>query len=321
MSSYPYEELTAETPGQEEPPKSFAYKVKSELCKTMTQRHCCARAEAYGVLLYCNTFTPTEVRIITENPEFAARLPRLFRRAFDLKFDRLPEDTTRGKLIFQITDSEKLEKIISSLGFDARQNMVLHVNFGILEEDCCRMSFLRGAFLSGGSMTDPEKRYHLELVTSHAQASREMAALLEEMDFSPRIVKRGGSSVIYFKQCEHIENFLTTIGAPAAAVEIMTTKLDKEIRNDANRAMNCDMANVNKTVEAAQEQADAITILADAGKLEGLPEKLQETALLRLQNPELSLGQIAEKCTPPVSKSCINHRMRKIMEIARNLDQ
>ena len=170
-------------------------------------------------------------------------------------------------------------------------------------------------------MIDPEKRYHLELVTSHAQASREMMTLLEEMEFLPRTVQRSGNSVIYFKQCEHIENFLTTIGAPGAAVEIMTTKLDKEIRNDANRAMNCDMANVNKTVEAAQEQADAITILYDAGKLEGMPEKLRQTAMLRLQNPELSLGQIGERSTPPVSKSCIYHRMQKILEIARNLDQ
>ncbi len=301
--------------------QSFAYKVKSELCRAGMQRMCCARAEAYGVLLYCNTFTPSEVRIITENPEFAARLPRLFRRAFDLKFDRLPEEKpSRGKLIFQITDEAKLEKIINQLGYDVRQNMVLHVNFGILEEECCRASFLRGVFLAGGSMTDPEKRYHLELVTSHVQASREMAALLTEMGFLPRSVMRSGSSVIYFKQCEHIENFLTTIGAPAAAVEIMTTKLDKEIRNEANRAMNCDMANVNKTLDAAQEQCDAIHKLCETGKLEGLPEKMKQTALLRLNNPELSLGQIAERCTPPVTKSCINHRMRKLMEIARNIE-
>ena len=114
---------------------------------------------------------------------------------------------------------------------------------------------------------------------------------------------------------------MTTIGAPAAAVEMMTTKLEKELVNNANRAMNCDMANVNKTLDAAMEQCEAIEILQDAGRLEFLPKQIKETALLRLQYPELSLVQLAERCDPPVTKSCINHRMRKIMEIARELDE
>lgn len=194
--------------------QSFAGKVKNELCRTPVQRLCCARAEAYGVLLYGNTFSPTEVRLITESADFAARLPRLFQRAFGLKFDRLPEEE-RGKLIFGITDRSKLDRIINQLGYDPRQNLVLHVNFGLLEDECCRTAFLRGAFLAGGSVTDPEKRYHLELDTGHAQASREVATLLTEMGFLPHSVRRGGSSVIYFKQSEHIEDLLTTIGAPA----------------------------------------------------------------------------------------------------------
>ena len=144
--------------------QSFAGKVKNELCRVPVQRLCCARAEAYGVLLYGNTFSPTEVRLITESADFAARLPRLFQRAFGLKFDRLPEEE-RGKLIFGITDRSKLDRIINQLGYDPRQNLVLHVNFGLLEDECCRTAFLRGAFLAGGSVTDPEKRYHLELDT------------------------------------------------------------------------------------------------------------------------------------------------------------
>lgn len=300
--------------------QSFAYKVRSELCRTAVQRLCCARAEAYGVLLYCNTFTSREIRIITENPEFAARLPRLFQRAFTLRFDRLPEeDTGRGKLIFQITQQDKLNKIINQFGYDPRQNPVLHVNFGMLEDECCRTAFLRGAFLSGGSVTDPEKRYHLELATSHLQASREVSALLTELGFSPRSVMRSGSAVIYFKQSEHIEDFLTKIGAPASAMDIMTAKVDKEIRNGANRAMNCDMANVNKTLDAALEQKNAIEKLRQRGALENLPDKLRQTALLRLQYPELSLTQLAERCDPPVTKSCMNHRMRKLMSMAQEL--
>ena len=296
--------------------QSFSYKAKSEVCRAVVQRLCCSRAECYGVLLYCNTFTPGEVRIITENPEFAGRLSKLFNRAFGIHFDRVPEDLEASKLIFQITDREKMTKIINTLGYDPKQSLVAHVNFGMLEDECCRTAFLRGAFLAGGSVTDPEKRYHLELATAHQQASREVSALLVEMGFLPHTVLRGGNSVIYFKQSEHIEDFLTTIGAPAAATDIMTAKVDKSIRNGANRAANCDIANVNKTINASESQITAIGRLRLEGKLEKLPEKLKETADLRLEFPELSLQQLAEKHEPPLTKSCLNHRLRKIMELA-----
>ena len=298
---------------------SFSFDTKNELCRLPVQKLCCARAEAYGILLYCNTFHSAEIRIITENPNFAARLPQLFRRAFNLRFDRQPEAEPEGKLIFQITERKKLDRIVNLFGYSPQQNPILHINFGLLEDECCRTAFLRGAFLAGGSVTDPEKRYHLELDTGHAQASREVATLLAEMGFLPHSVRRGGSSVIYFKQSEHIEDLLTTIGAPAAAMDIMTAKVDKEIRNGANRAMNCDMANVNKTIDAALEQKNAIQRLQENGRLERLPEKLRQTALLRLQYPEMSLSQLAEKCDPPVTKSCMNHRMRKLVEEAKKL--
>ena len=233
---------------------------------------------------------------------------------------RQPSDELPGsKLVFQITEAEKLRRIVDTLGYDPRQSLVLHVNFALLEEDCCRTAFLRGAFLAGGSVTDPEKRYHLELSTSHVQASREVSALLQEMGFMPRSVMRSGSAVIYFKQSEHIEDLLTMLGAPVAATEIMTAKVDKEIRNGANRAMNCDMANVNKTLDAVAAQQEAIEILKQHGQLEKLPEKIQETARLRMQNPELPLTQLAALFDPPISKSCLNHRIRKIMEEAWKL--
>ena len=295
---------------------SFSYKAKSEVCRTAIQRLCCARAESYGILLYCNTFSPEQVRIITENPEFANRLIRLFSKAFGIRFDRIPEDMSAAKLIFQITDREKLKKIIDILGYDPQQSWAAHVNYGLLEDDCCRTAFLRGIFLAGGSVTDPEKRYHLELVSSHRQASREVSAFLDEMGFFPHAVMRNGNSVIYFKQSEHIEDFLTTVGAPVAATDIMTAKVDKSIRNGANRAANCDIANVNKTINASENQITAIGRLRLEGKLEILPDKLQETAKLRLEYPELSMQQLADKHEPPLTKSCLNHRLRKIMELA-----
>jgi len=298
---------------------SFSYQTKNELCRLPVQRLCCARAEAYGVLLFCNTFNSSEVRIITENPQLAARLPRLFRRAFSLRFDRTPEPDQPGKLVFQMTDRRKLDRIINQLGYDPQQNLVLHVNFGLLEEDCCRSAFLRGAFFAGGSITDPLKRYHLELCTSHLQVSRELAALLQEVGFPSKSVKRNGSFVTYFKQSEHIEDFLTLIGAPVAAMNVMTAKMEKDLRNSVNRRTNCDSANVDKAVDAAQGHLEAIRKLREAGRLPNLPDKLRETASLREENPELTLSELAEEFDPPVTKSCLNHRLRKLMELAKEL--
>ncbi|MEG0779830.1 MAG: DNA-binding protein WhiA [Oscillospiraceae bacterium] len=298
---------------------SFSYQAKLELCKIPVQKLCCARAEAYGILLYCNTFNGTEVRIITENAEFAARLPRLFQRAFNLRFDRVPEPMQTGKLTFAITDPDKLHRIINTLGFDPAQNLVLHINFGMLEEDCCRAAFLRGIFLGGGSITDPQKRYHLELATSHLQASRELSALLQDMGFAPKSVVRNSYHVTYFKQSEHIEDLLTKIGAPVAAMEVMSAKVEKDLRNSINRRLNCDTANLDKTVDAAQEQLEAIRKLMTQGLMVQLPDKLQLTAALRLENPELTLSELAEVFDPPVTKSCLNHRLRKLLELAGEL--
>ena len=298
---------------------SFSFEAKNELCRLPVQKLCCARAEAYGVLLYCNTFSSTEVRIITENPNLAARLPRLFHRAFNLRFDRQPEPDQPGKQIFQITERKKLDHIINLLGYDPRQNLVLHINFGLLEESCCRASFLRGVFFAGGSITDPLKRYHLELATSHLQASRELEALLREDHFPPKSVSRNGSFITYFKQSDQIEDFLTLIGAPVAAMKVMSAKMEKDLRNSVNRRLNCDSANLDKAVEASQEHLEAIRRLEEAGVLETLPDKLQLTASLRQANPELSLSELAEEFDPPVTKSCLNHRLRKLVDLSKKL--
>ena len=296
---------------------SFSYEVKNELCRLEVQRHCCARAEAYGILLYCNTFNSGEVRIVTENPNFAARLPRLFQRAFRIQFDRRPEPDAPGKLVFQITEPEKLDHIIDALGYAPEQNLVLHINFGLLEEECCRGAFLRGVFFAGGSVTDPHKRYHLELATSHLQVSRELDSLLRDNGFPPKSVSRNGSCITYFKQSEAIEDLLTAIGAPIAAMTLMNTKAEKFLRNGVNRRVNCEAANVDKTVDAALEQRRAIQILRKSGALDELTPKLQEAAQLREAHPELSLSQLAALCDPPVTKSSLSHRLRKLIQLSQ----
>ena len=293
---------------------SFSSEVKAELCRTALSRRCCAQAEAYGVLLYCNRFSLSEVKIVTESPAFAQRLPLLFKKAFKITFDRLPQG--EGKHIFSIQDPKKLQTIRQTYGAEG-EAVALHINFAVLEEPCCRMSFFRGAFLAGGSVTDPKKGYHLELTTSHQNVSREMLALMRECDFTPKAAARKGNSVIYFKQSEYIEDFLTAVGAPVAAMEIMNTKLEKNLRGSVNRRVNCDAANLDKAVDAAQGQIEAIYRLEERGMLEELPDKLKEAVDLRVAHPELTLAQLAELCEPPVSKSAFNHRLRKLMEMAR----
>ena len=295
---------------------SFSVDVKTELCRAPLSRKCCAQAEAYGVLLYCNTFHAAQTRIVTENEAFAQRLPPLFKRAFKLTFDRLPQGG--GKQVFEIADPAKLAVLHQAFGSDPRA-VALHVNFAMVEENCCRAAFLRGAFLAGGSVTDPRKGYHLELATSHHSVSREVLALMRELDQEPKSAQRKGNAVLYFKQSEKIEDFFTCIGAPLSAMEVMNAKLERDLRGKVNRRVNCDAANLDKAVEAAMAQVEAIRRLEGDGALITLPDKLREAAALRLAHPEDTLAQLAQRCDPPITKSALNHRLRKLVELGREL--
>jgi len=296
---------------------SFASDAKNELCRSSLSRKCCAQAEAYGVLMFCNQFTTRELRVMTENHALASRLPQLFKKAFRVEFDRLPEPGSTGKRTFAITAPEKLRVILGTYGMDHAGMLAHHINFAVLEENCCRLSFLRGAFLAGGSVTDPEKNYHLELSTSHFNVSREIQALMQECGLAPKQTTRKSNYITYFKQSEAIEDFLTAIGAPLAAMEIMNTKVEKTLRGSVNRRVNCDAANLDKAVEAAQNQLEAIRNLERSGRLDSLPDKLKEAARLRLEFPENTLAQLAEQCDPPITKSALNHRLRKLMELGQ----
>lgn len=296
---------------------SFSNRVKAELCRELPPRKCCALAQCYGVLLYCNTFSEHEVKIVTGSEPFGRLLPRLFRRAFGIAFDTLPEVNARGsRRNYIITDPGKLDMVFEAYGGTRGEVLAHHINFGVLEEECCRQSFIRGAFLTGGSVTDPNKSYHLELVTDHYNVSRETYTLLLEMGTNPKETARSGNYILYFKQSTAIEEFLTMIGAPIAAMNLMSTKIEKDMRNSVNRKVNCDTANVSKIVDAAQQQIDAIERLYQGRGAQGLPPKLRETAQLRMENPELSLAELAALFNPPVTKSCLNHRLRKLIALA-----
>ena len=157
---------------------SFSSAAKAEVCKYVPIKRCCALAECFGILLYCNSFQFDGIKIITESREFAYILPKLFKKAFDIPFDSYPSLASPGKLIFQIWEKEKIKKIMDAFGFSPEDTLALHVNYPIVEEECCKASFLRGAFLAGGSVTDPEKGYHMELSTTHQSVARETNLLI-----------------------------------------------------------------------------------------------------------------------------------------------
>ena len=297
---------------------SFSASAKAEVCREIPNKYCCALAECFGILLFCNCFSADGIKIITESREFAYILPKLFKKAFDMSFDSYPSLESPGKLIFQIWDPEKIDVIMQSFGFEAQDTLVLHINLPVVEEECCRAAFLRGAFLAGGSVTDPGKRYHMEMATTHQAVARESKLIiLEVMGFSPKSAQRGGGQVLYLKQNEMISDFLTYLGAPVAAMGIMEARLEKEIKNKVNRRCNCDDANTSKVVEAAQDQLSAIRILRESGILDNLPAKLKQAALAREANPSASLSELAAMMEPPITKPAMNNRMKRLVQMAK----
>ena len=297
---------------------SFSGSAKAEVCRAIPHRPCCALAECFGILLYCNSFQQNGIKIITESREFAYILPKLFKKAFDLPFDSYPSLESPGKLVFQIWDPEKISCIMEAFGFSAEDTLALHVNYPLVEEECCKTSFLRGAFLAGGSVTDPEKGYHMELSTTHQFVARETNLLIREaVAFSPKMASRGGGQVLYLKQSEQIADLLTYLGASVAAMGIMETRLEKELNNKVNRRCNCDDANTSKVVEAAQEQLSAIRVLQELSLLEKLPDKLKLAAMAREQNPSASLSELAAMMQPPITKPAMNNRMKKLLQLAK----
>ena len=297
---------------------SFSAAAKMEICRNLPAKHCCALAECFGILLFCNSFGSAGIKIITESRDFAYILPKLFKKAFDLDFDSYPSMASPGKLIFQISDPDKLSDIMAAFGFDAEDTLSMHINLPVVEDECCRNAFLRGAFLAGGSVTDPEKGYHMELSTTHFSVSRECNFLMQEvMGFYPKTAVRGGGQVLYLKQSEQISDFLTYLGSPVAAMGIMEARLEKELNNKVNRRCNCDDANTSKVVEAAQEQLLAIRTLTELGMMENLPAKLKQAAAARENNPSASLSELAAMMDPPITKPAMNNRMKKLLQMAK----
>lgn len=196
----------------------------------------------------------------------------------------------------------------------ALKDKVIKNNF--ICDDCLKY-FLRGVFITYGTITNPHKSYHMEIIVNNREAADSLFDLLSEIGMEPKKIKRKNHYILYYKESEIIVDFLNLIGANKSAFHIMNTKILKEIRNNANRLANCDTANIDKTVSAAKTHMDAIKILISGGIIHKMPNELKETAYLRLNNPDITLNELAQLHNPPISKSGVNHRLKKLTDIAR----
>ncbi len=290
---------------------SFTTDTKNELCRLPVGAPCCILAESLGMLLYANRFSESGVRLQSDNPAVRRRACQLLHAAFRV------EAQDQGGAV-TVTDPEAVESIFASFGYE-RRSIALQLNLALVEEECCRSAFVRGVFLSGGYLSDPGKSYHLELVTSHYNVSRQVMALLLDMGMAPGFLTRRGNYVLYYKDSSLIEDFLSAAGATGAAMTLMLSKVEKDLRNKVNRKVNCETANLGKTVDAAARQIAAIEKLRAAGILQGLPEPLRQTAEVRVRNPELSLSEMLPLFDPPITKPGLNNRIRKLMKLAEPL--
>ena len=292
---------------------SFSTEVKNELCRVSMQRVCCTRAEAYGALLHASAFSHKEIRLNTENAAVARRLQALLQRALFVVCE--PQRVGQKHQLI-LTGAEQIGRIFDALGYDRKSHITYHLNRNVLEEDCCIASFLRGAFLMAGTVAGPDKKSHLELKTARQSLAGEETSLLLDLGLSPKQMRRGSAHILYFKDGTSVEDFLTRIGAPRAAMELMEAKVEKNIRNTINRQVNCETANLVKAADASARQIAAIRAVLDAHGEEGFPENLRETVRLRLEYPTDSLAELAQRFDPPISKPGLSHRLKKIIELA-----
>ena len=275
-----------------------------------------ARARRRTVL-HASVFSHREIRLSTENAAVARRLQALLQRAFFVVCE--PQKNGR-KLQLSMTGSAQIARIFDALGYDHKSHITYHLNRNVLEEECCIASFLRGAFLMAGTVAGPDKKSHLELKTTHASLAGEETSLLLDLGLSPKQARRGSALLLYFKDSASIEDFLTRIGAPRAAMGLMEAKVEKNIRNTINRQVNCETANLMKVTDASARQIAAIRAVLDAHGEEGFPENLRETVRLRLEYPTDSLAELAQRFDPPISKPGLSHRLKKITEFASKED-
>lgn len=305
---------------------SFSSITKCSLLEEMPTKSCCKKALLMGLLTYSSVFSREKIKLVTEIRPAADTVILLLEELYKIKSNlyiterknsREDTEATEAVSSYKITVAGKKE--ISKMSADLIKNSVslYRVNKDIFDKRCdkCGSFFLRGAFIASGTVSRPQSSFHLEISTPFKNLASDTLQLCRESGFSPRMAIRGSNNVLYFKKCDDIADFLAFIGANTASFDYINESIVRESRGLANRAVNCDTANIKKTVGAANEAMTAIKYLKDNNLFEKLPEDLKKTAELRYENPQASLTELAEMSSPQLTKSGINHRLRKIIEL------
>lgn len=295
---------------------SFASEVKSEIAKTSINSKCCAIAEIYGILLVSTVFSHTHIKINTENKDVAKRITILFKKAFNINIKPL---LFGNKYIFELDNPFEISKIFYEFSYDHKYHINYPLNRNVVDGDCCEASFLRGLFLACGTIASPDKKSHLEISTTKKILSTEVFAFMKDINLNPKESTRKNQQVIYFKDTTTVENFLTSISATNSAMKVMEEKVKKDLINRVNRRVNCETANLAKAVDTGYNQSQLIKQTIEKHGIDVFPKNLHTTINIRLNNSELSLKELGEIHNPPLTKSAINHRIRKIQSIAKEL--
>ncbi len=289
---------------------SFSSKVKSEICK-IDAPYCCKYAECYGSLLCSKALKFTPFTYTSENEDVIEHIQNACKKFFGTHFSLSVSGQKRD--IFTLTCKDSDAKIIKDAFLTSEKTVI---QSHIIADDCCKIAFLRGAFLSCGYIDEPEKNYNLEFVFSDLTLAYELEQILEELGYTPKWSQRHNYAVLYFKESEKIEDLLTLMGATDKTLELAEIKVIKDMRNRLNRTTNFMEANIGKAVNAAVDQKNAINAIKEAGLYNQLSASLIEAAELRLRYPESSLQEILEESGCSLSKSGLNHRLQKLIKIA-----
>lgn len=307
---------------------SFSSDVKEELTKTITHEKCCMMSELTGFLITNCTISKENgefiLRMSTENAAAVRRVYNAFKNIYGIiPITNIDKEKNLKDNLYQLKISDKydLEKIFKNtyINIDTRLQIIIDDKGAISEKECCKKSFLRGIFMGGGSVSDPNHMYHLEVVASNMENATFINKIMNDLDLNAKTVKRKKDYVVYIKGAEHISDFLAAIGSNKGILEFEQIRVIKDVKNRVNRINNFENANLEKTIDTALMQIEDIMLIKRNRKFQRMPQPLKEIAILRLENRNDTYTELGEKLIPPLSRAGVSHRFKKIKEIADEL--
>lgn len=300
---------------------SFSGQIKEELAQVISSPRHCQLAELAALVQFCGHIEEDGSLLVqSENPLVIRKCFTLLKKTFKIKAVAKSQMQTQNYRLF--VTGEDAFRVLEALKIcdTAGHLMMRHLTDPVLiKNSCCKRAYLRGCYMAVGSMSDPYKSYHLELVCGLQAQAEQLLKILHDFSLDAKMIVRKKYYVVYMKEGENIADFLNITEAHKALMEFENTRIYKGMRNMVNRKVNCEAANITKTVNAATRQVEDIRLIREKRGLEGLPEPLRQMAYVRLENPQASLGELGKLLDPPVGKSGVNHRLRKLGELAKEL--